>query len=33
VPSSVPRNGLPLGDMSAEQRRLALALLKTHVAS
>jgi hypothetical protein len=28
VPSSVPRNGLPLGDMSAEQRRLALALLR-----
>jgi hypothetical protein len=28
VPSSVPRNGLPLGDMSAEQRRWALALLR-----
>ena len=28
VPSSVPRNGLPLGAMSAEQRRLALALLR-----
>ena len=28
VPSSVPRNGLPLGVMSAEQRRLALALLR-----
>ena len=27
VPASVPRNGLPLGDVSAEQRRLALALL------
>ena len=29
VPSSVPRNGLPLGAMSAEQRRLALALLRS----
>ena len=29
VPSSVPRNGLPLGAMSTEQRRLALALLRT----
>jgi hypothetical protein len=28
VPSSVPRNGLPLGAMSPEQRRLALALLR-----
>jgi hypothetical protein len=28
VPSSVPRNGLPLGQMSTEQRRLALALLR-----
>ncbi len=28
VPSSVPRNGLSLGDVSAEQRRLALALLR-----
>jgi Protein of unknown function (DUF3500) len=28
VPSSVPRNGLPLGAMSREQRRLALALLR-----
>ena len=28
VPSSVPRNGLPLGSMSAEQRRLALAMLR-----
>ena len=28
VPSSVPRNGLPLGAMSADQRRLALALLR-----
>jgi hypothetical protein len=28
VPSSVPRNGLPLGAMSAGQRRLALALLR-----
>ena len=25
VPTSVPRNGLPLGEMSLEQRRLALA--------
>jgi Protein of unknown function (DUF3500) len=28
VPSSVPRNGLPMRDMSAAQRRLALALLR-----
>jgi hypothetical protein len=28
VPSSVPRNGLPLGVMSDEQRRLALAVLR-----
>ena len=28
VPSSVPRNGLPLGAMSGRQRRLALALLR-----
>jgi hypothetical protein len=28
VPSSVPRNGLPLGAMSDEQRRLALAMLR-----
>ena len=28
VPSSVPRNGLPLGAVSPEQRRLALALLR-----
>jgi Protein of unknown function (DUF3500) len=28
VPASVPRNGLPLGDVSAEQRRLGLALLR-----
>jgi hypothetical protein len=28
VPASVPRNGLPLGQMSARQRRLALALLR-----
>ena len=28
VPSSVPRNGLPLGAMSREQRRLALAMLR-----
>jgi Protein of unknown function (DUF3500) len=28
VPSSVPRNGLPMHDMSAAQRRLALALLR-----
>jgi hypothetical protein len=28
VPTSVPRNGLPLGEMSLEQRRLALALLR-----
>jgi Protein of unknown function (DUF3500) len=29
VPASVPRNGLPLGVVSAEQRRLALALLRS----
>jgi hypothetical protein len=29
VPASVPRNGLPLGSMSAAQRRLALALLRS----
>jgi hypothetical protein len=29
VPASVPRNGLPLGAMSPEQRRLALALLRS----
>ena len=29
VPASVPRNGLPLGDVSAEQRRLGLALLRS----
>jgi hypothetical protein len=29
VPSSVPRNGLPMGEMSAGQRRLALALLRS----
>jgi Protein of unknown function (DUF3500) len=28
VPASVPRNGLPLGSMTAGQRRLALALLR-----
>jgi hypothetical protein len=28
VPSSVPRNGLPLGAMTREQRRLALAMLR-----
>jgi hypothetical protein len=28
VPSSVPRNGLPLGQMSIRQRRVALALLR-----
>jgi hypothetical protein len=28
VPSSVPRNGLPLGAMSGRQRRLALAMLR-----
>ena len=33
VPSSVPRNGLPLGAMSAEQRGLALALLRTSSSS
>jgi hypothetical protein len=31
VPASVPRNGLPLGQMSAGQRRLALALLRSSV--
>jgi hypothetical protein len=31
VPASVPRNGLPLGDMTAPQRRLALALLRASV--
>ena len=29
VPASVPRNGLPLGDVSVESRRLALALLRS----
>ena len=29
VPASVPRNGLPLGETSAAQRRLALALLRS----
>jgi hypothetical protein len=29
VPVSVPRNGLPLGSMTAAQRRLALALLRS----
>ena len=29
VPASVPRNGLPLGEMSAGPRRLALALLRS----
>ncbi len=29
IPESVPRNGLPLGDMTAEQRRRALELLRT----
>ena len=29
VPASVPRNGLPVGEMSAGQRRLALALLRS----
>jgi Protein of unknown function (DUF3500) len=29
VPAAVPRNGLPLGAISAEQRRLALALLRS----
>jgi hypothetical protein len=29
VPASVPRNGLPLGALSAGQRRLALALLRS----
>jgi hypothetical protein len=28
IPASVPRNGLPLGDVSAETRRLALSLLR-----
>jgi hypothetical protein len=28
VPASVPRNGLPLGDVSADSRRLALRLLR-----
>jgi hypothetical protein len=28
VPASVPRNGLPLGDVSTDKRRLALALLR-----
>jgi hypothetical protein len=31
VPASVPRNGLPLGDMSPPQRRLAIALLRSSV--
>jgi Protein of unknown function (DUF3500) len=31
VPASVPRNGLPLGQMSPAQRRLALALLRSSV--
>jgi hypothetical protein len=31
VPASVPRNGLPLGEMSARQRKLALALLRASV--
>jgi hypothetical protein len=31
VPASVPRNGLPLGHMSARQRKLALALLRSSV--
>jgi hypothetical protein len=31
VPASVPRNGLPLGQMSARQRKLALALLRSSV--
>jgi hypothetical protein len=29
IPTSVPRNGLPLGALSARQRRLALALLRS----
>jgi hypothetical protein len=29
VPASVPRNGLPLGEMTAAQRKLALALLRS----
>jgi hypothetical protein len=33
VPASVPRNGLPLGQMTAAQRRLALALLRASVSS
>jgi hypothetical protein len=28
VPASVPRNGLPLGDVTTEKRRLALAMLR-----
>jgi hypothetical protein len=31
VPASVPRNGLPMGQMSEGQRRLALALLRSSV--
>jgi Protein of unknown function (DUF3500) len=31
VPASVPRNGLPLGQMSAQQRRLVLSLLRSSV--
>jgi hypothetical protein len=31
VPASVPRNGLPFGQMSARQRTLALALLRSSV--
>jgi hypothetical protein len=31
VPSAVPRNGLPLGDLTAAQRRLALGLLRASV--
>jgi hypothetical protein len=31
VPASVPRNGLPMGQMSQSQRRLALALLRSSV--
>jgi hypothetical protein len=33
VPASVPRNGLPLRDMSAAQRRLALRLLRASTSS
>jgi hypothetical protein len=33
VPASVPRNGLPLRDMTAAQRKLALALLRTSTSS